>query len=185
MDVRNLDPEEVRSRMAVVSQSTYLFAASIRDNLRLARPQASGEQIENAAEQAGLLPFIQGLPQGFDTWVGEYGLRLSGGERQRLAIARAMLKDAPILILDEATANLDALTERQVLEAIAAFGRDRTVLMITHRLANIPVSAEILVMDQGRVAQRGRHADLLAQDGLYRRMWEIQQNLIYAPEVTK
>ncbi len=176
--LNELDEDQVRSKLAVISQSTYLFSASLRDNLRLARPAATQAEIEKAVQQAGLQEFVGGLPQGLETWIGEHGLRLSGGERQRLAIARALLKEAPILILDEATTNLDALTERQVLSAITNTWQGRSVLMITHRLSAIPAVDEILVMEQGRIVERGRHAALLAQAGLYRRMWHLQHNIL-------
>ena len=174
VDIRRLTMETVRSQMAVISQSTYLFSASLRDNLRIARVNASQAEIEQAAEQAGLKEFIDQLPQGYDTWIGEHGLRLSGGERQRLAIARALLKNSPLLILDEATANLDSVTEKQILETIFSRAQQGSVLMISHRLVAMQAMHEILVLDQGRVTARGQHADLMAAGGLYRRMWDIQ-----------
>lgn len=177
-DLRDYSPDELRSRIAVVSQNTYLFNASVRDNLRLARPKAGQAEIEAAARRAQIHDFIESLPQGYDTWIGEQGLRLSGGERQRLAIARALLKDPPLLILDEATANLDALTERQVLAATTGLMAGRTTLMITHRLVGLDGMDEILVLQDGRVAARGRHADLIAQDGPYRQMWELQRQAL-------
>ena len=174
VDVRRLTMEKVRSQMAVISQSTYLFSASLCDNLRIARVNASQAEIEQAAEQAGLRDFIDQLPQGYDTWIGEHGLRLSGGERQRLAIARALLKNSPLLILDEATANLDTVTEKQILETIFSRAQHGSVLMISHRLVAMQAMHEILVLDQGRVTARGQHAELIAAGGLYRRMWDIQ-----------
>ena len=160
--------------IGVVAQSTHLFNATVRENLLLARPDATPADLERAASAAEIHDFICGLPEGYDTWIGESGLRLSGGERQRLAIARALLKDAPILILDEATASLDPLTERAILQAIRHLVRGRTTLMITHRLAGLEIADEILVLQGGRIVERGSHAALLAAGGFYRRMWEYQ-----------
>ena len=177
-ELRQYAQEDLRSVMGVVSQNTYLFSASLRENLLLARPEAAPAEISQALEIAQLSAFVAALPQGEDTWIGEQGLRLSGGERQRLAIARALLKDPPLLILDEATANLDILTEAQVLRAIHALMEGRTTLMITHRLVGMELMNEILVLDQGEVAERGRHPDLLAAGGLYRRMWDLQNQML-------
>jgi ATP-binding cassette subfamily C protein CydC len=170
--------DDLRKRIGVVSQSAYLFSASVADNLRVARPSASQAEIEGAARRAQVHDFIQSLPQGYDTWIGEQGTRLSGGERQRLAIARALLKDPPLLLLDEPTANLDALVERQVLAAIHELMTGRSVLMATHRLVGLEDMDEILVLDSGRVVARGRHAELLAAGGLYRRMWDLQNQVL-------
>jgi ATP-binding cassette subfamily C protein CydC len=175
--LRTYNPDELRRRIGVISQNTYLFNASLADNLRLAQPGASQTDLEQAVASAQLTTFIEKLPEGYDTWIGEQGLRLSGGERQRLAIARALLKDPPLLILDEATANLDAITERQVLHAIRAAMQGRTTLMITHRLIEMDRMDEILVMEHGRVVERGRHAALLAAGGLYARMWYLQNQV--------
>jgi len=166
----------VRAQLAIVRQDTHLFGGTIRDNLRLARPEATGAELVAAAELAQLDTFVAALPQGYDTWIGEQGLALSGGERQRLAIARAALKDAPILVLDEATANLDAVTEQAVMEAVGRAIRGRTTLVITHRLVGLEEVDEILVLDAGRVVERGRHADLLARGGAYRRLWDLQRH---------
>jgi ABC-type multidrug transport system fused ATPase/permease subunit len=176
--LRAYDAETVRARMAVVSQHTHLFNASIRANLLLANPAAAEEEIVGAAKQAQVHEFIQSLPQGYDTWIGEQGLRLSGGQRQRLAIARAILKDAPVLILDEPTANLDALTEREVAASLQAVAAGRTTLLITHRLVGLEAADEILVLRAGRVAERGRHHDLMQMGGLYRRMWDLQNQIL-------
>jgi thiol reductant ABC exporter CydC subunit len=177
-ELRDYHQDELRRLFAVVSQNTYLFSASLHENLLIARPQATQAEIEQAARRAHLHDFIQSLPEGYDTWVGEQGLRLSGGERQRLAIARALLKDAPMLILDEATANLDAVTERQVMVEIQALMEGRTTLAMTHRLAGLENMDEILVLHAGRVVERGVHADLLRRAGRYRRMWELQNQVI-------
>jgi ATP-binding cassette subfamily C protein CydC len=169
--------EDLRRLVAVVSQRTHLFNATVRDNLLLARPDATEEEMVEAARRARIHDFICSLPQGYDTWIGEQGQRLSGGERQRLAIARAILKDAPVLLLDEPAANLDAVTERQVLAGLQPLLAGRTALLVTHRLGAGPVvqADEILVMRGGRVEARGRHDDLLRQGGLYRRMWDLQR----------
>ena len=134
--------------------------------------------MEQVLEQVQLAEFIKQLPDGFETWVGEQGLRLSGGERQRLAVARALLKNAPLLILDEATANLDSLTECALLDALDVLMRGRTTLMITHRLVAMERMDEILVLDSGRVCERGTHSQLLAAESLYRRMFNVQNGML-------
>lgn len=167
--------EDARRLFGVVSQHTHLFNGTIRENLLIARPEAGEGELFAVARQAQIHEFIQTLPQGYDTWIGEQGLRLSGGERQRLAMARALLKDAPYLILDEPTANLDPLVEREVMQTIQTLLGGRTVLMITHRLVGLEAMDEILVLEGGRVVDRGRHHDLLAARGAYWRMWSLQQ----------
>jgi ATP-binding cassette subfamily C protein CydCD len=177
-DLREYDPDALRRSIAVVSQNTYLFSNTVRENLLLARPEASEGEIVAAARQAQIHAFFQSLPQGYETWIGEHGLRLSGGERQRLAIARALLKNAPLLILDEPTANLDAQTEKALLQAIqqaveGLINEPHSVLMATHRLVNMEWMDEILVLDGGRIVERGRHQELLTRRGLYWRMWGL------------
>jgi len=168
----------VRGRFSVVSQNTYLFNDTLSANLSLAKPDAADEELACALAQAQLSAFVASLPQGLATFVGERGLQLSGGERQRLAIARALLKNAPIFIFDEPTANLDTVTERQVVETLRAVMKGRTVLWITHRLVGLEAMDEILVLDQGRILQRGGHAELVGVEGLYRQMWEIQNHAL-------
>jgi thiol reductant ABC exporter CydC subunit len=177
-DLRDYAQDELRRRIGVVAQNAYLFSASVGDNLRLARQRASQEDISRAAQEAQIDDFIRSLPEGYQTWIGEQGLRLSAGQRQRLAIARALLKDAPLLILDEATANLDAITEREVLKSIYALMEERATLMITHRLVGMEGMDEILVLEKGRVVERGQHANLLAAGGLYQRMWQLQHEFL-------
>ena len=176
--LHSLEQDWVRERLAVVSQGSYFFNTSVRENLRLARPSASQEEIELAAKNAQIHEFILGLPKGYDTFIGEQGLRLSGGERQRLAIARALLKDAPILILDEPTANLDPLTEKQVLETLFGLMKRKTTLLITHRLVGLENVDEILVIDRGEIVERGNQTMLLAREGLFRRLWELQNRIL-------
>jgi ATP-binding cassette subfamily C protein CydC len=177
-DIRELAQDDLRCRIGMVAQDTYIFNDTIRRNLLLAKPDATDDEIARALEQALLAEFVQGLPDGLKTWVGEQGLRLSGGERQRLAIARALLKDAPLLILDEPTANLDTLTERALLEALETLMEDRTALVISHRLVAMERMDEILVLDGGRIVERGTHDELLAHAGLYRRLYEIQSDTL-------
>ncbi len=173
-----LEQDEVRKRFALVSQSSYFFNTSIRENLRLARRGVSPEQMENAARAAHIHEFVMKLPQGYSTLIGEQGLRLSGGERQRLAIARALLKDAPILLFDEPTANLDPLTEKQMLDTLFETMKGKSCLLITHRLIGLENVNEILVMNEGRIVERGTHKDLFAQAGLYKRLWDLQNQIL-------
>jgi|SRR5450755_357387 len=177
-DIRRYALNDLRNYMSVVAQDTYLFNSTIRSNLLLANTHASASEIEQALEQAQLSEFIAQLPKGLGTWIGEQGLRLSGGERQRLAIARALLKNAPVLILDEVTANLDPLTERALLDTLATLMQGRATLMITHRLVAMEQMDEILVLNAGRISQRGTHAQLLEEDGLYRQMFDIQNAML-------
>ncbi|HEY9526985.1 MAG TPA: thiol reductant ABC exporter subunit CydC, partial [Anaerolineales bacterium] len=176
--LKSLDPDEVRKCIALVSQNNYFFNTTIRENLRLARRSARPEDIEAAARAAQIHEFIASLPRGYDTLIGEQGFRLSGGERQRLAIARALLKDSPILILDEPTANLDPQTEKQVLDTLFETMREKTSLLITHRLIGLENVDEILVMDNGRIVERGTHSELLTNKGLYRRLWDLQNQIL-------
>ena len=175
--LHDLEQDEVRARCAVVSQNSYLFNTSFHENLRIARPSASQDEIEKAAQQAQIHEFIMSLPKGYQTYIGEQGQRLSGGERQRLAIARALLKDAPILILDEPTANLDPLTEKQVLETLFSITEEKSTLLITHRLVGLENMDEILVMEHGRIVERGMQVELLARGGTFRRLWEMQNRI--------
>jgi len=173
-DIRRYLQDDWRRCMAIVPQNVFLFNATIRENLLLACPQASLDKLEHAAAASNILDFIYTLPQGWDTWVGEAGLRLSAGECQRLAIARALLRDAPLLILDEPTANLDSINEREILHTLLTRMEGRTTLLITHRMVGMEAMDEILVMRQGRIVERGQHHELLAAGSYYRQMWEIQ-----------
>ena len=164
----------LRALMGVVSQDTVLLNDTVRANIAYGSPGATAEQIEAAAEAANAAAFIATLPQGFNTVLGERGTRLSGGQRQRIAIARALLRDPPILILDEATSALDTESERLVQQAIERLMQDRTVLVIAHRLATVRDADEIVVLDGGRLVQRGSHEELLRAGGLYRRLYDLQ-----------
>lgn len=178
VSLKSLDQDEVRKRLALVSQNSYFFNTSIRENLRLARRSASPEEVEAAARAAQIHEFILGLPKGYDTLIGEQGFRLSGGERQRLAIARALLRNSPILILDEPTANLDPQTEKQVLDTLFETMRQKTSLLITHRLVGLENVDEILVMDDGKIVERGTQTELVKRKGLYRRLWDLQNQIL-------
>lgn len=170
--------EEVRHLMATVSQRTHLFNATIGENLLLARPEATEAEMIEAARQAQIHDWIQSLPQGYDTPIGELGVRLSAGQRQQIAIARAFLKDAPILLLDEPTVHLDPLTEAEIVHALQALMRGRTIVNITHRLIGLESADEVLVLKAGRIIERGRHADLIQQEGFYQRLWALQNDIL-------
>jgi ATP-binding cassette subfamily C protein CydC len=171
-------PDEVRGRISYISQNTYFFNTSIYENLRMARRGATKEEIERAAHQSQVHEYIESLPKSYDTIIGEHGSRLSGGELQRLAIARAIIKNTPILILDEPTANLDPLTEKLVLETLIDLMQEKVSLLITHRLISLEKMTEILVMDRGRIVERGLQFELLKQNGLYRRLFELQNRIL-------
>ncbi len=174
LDIRQAKLASLRAHIGVVTQETFLFNESIAANIAYGRPGASRAEVEEAAKAANAHAFILEQPQGYDTKIGERGVRLSGGQRQRLSIARAILKNPPVLILDEATSSLDTESERQVQEALERLMKGRSTLVIAHRLSTIQKADEILVLDKGRLAERGRHDELLARGGLYARLYEMQ-----------
>jgi ATP-binding cassette subfamily B protein len=174
VDLKRVDPRAARRRIALVPQDPAIFAASVRDNVRYGRPDASEDQVRQACEAAFATEFIERLPDGYDTDLGERGVRLSGGQRQRLAIARAILSDRPVLLLDEATSALDAESERMVQAALERLMRNRTTLIIAHRLATVRRVDRIAVIDQGRLVGIGSHAELLASNALYSRLAGLQ-----------
>ena len=173
-NLRDYELDDLRRQIALVSQDTYLFNASIRDNLRLGKIEASDSEIEAAAQQANAHEFITAFPDGYDTLVGERGMQLSGGQRQRISIARAILKNAPVLILDEATSHLDAVNERQVRQALETLMAGRTTVVIAHRLSTIRDADRIVVLDNGHAVEQGSHHDLLASHGLYSQLVATQ-----------
>ena len=173
-DIREVTLQSLADNIGMVTQETYLFYDTIRANLIYANPQASEQQVVEAAKAANIHEFISGLQDGYDTVVGERGYRLSGGERQRIAIARVLIKDAQVLVLDEATSSLDSLSEALIQEALTRVMEGRTSLVIAHRLSTILAADVILVMDQGRLAEKGTHAELLEKNGLYADLYETQ-----------
>jgi len=173
-DLRDLSLESLVNQVGMVTQETYLFHDSIRSNLLYASDGATDAQLEEACRSANIYDFIAGLPEGFETIVGERGYRLSGGEKQRLAIARVILKDPRILVLDEATAHLDSESEALVRDALSRVMIGRTSLVIAHRLSTVLAADTILVLDHGRIVERGSHAELILQGGLYSRLYETQ-----------
>ena len=170
IDLCEFQLDHLRARISLVSQDTYLFNDTLRANVALARPDADEAAIRFALEQAALAEFVDSLPEGLETMVGERGVQLSGGQRQRVAIARAFLKNAPTLILDEATSHLDAVSEAQVRGALDALMRNRTTIVIAHRLSTVRNADLLVVLDRGRLVEIGSHAELLARGGLYARL---------------
>ncbi|MHA7884181.1 ABCB family ABC transporter ATP-binding protein/permease [Nitratireductor rhodophyticola] len=181
-NVKDVTQESLRAAIGMVPQDTVLFNDTIAYNIRYGRPDASDEEVRSAAEMAQIGPFIESLPDGYGTMVGERGLKLSGGEKQRVAIARTILKAPPILLLDEATSALDTHTEQEIQAALDTVSRGRTTLVIAHRLSTVINADEIIVLKGGEIAERGRHPDLLAAGGLYAEMWSRQREATEAEE---
>ena len=161
--------DSLMENFSFVFQNVYLFHDTVANNIRFGQPDAPMEKVVEAAKKSRCHDFIMKLPQGYETVIGEGGGSLSGGERQRLSIARAMMKDAPIIILDEATANVDPENEEELMEAVSQLTREKTVILIAHRLKTVRHADQILVVDKGQIVQRGTHDALMAQDGIYRR----------------
>jgi ATP-binding cassette subfamily C protein CydC len=182
-DLRDYAQDTLLKTFGVVAQNTHLFNATVHENLLLANPKATNDDIIRAAQAAQIHDFIVRLPDGYQTWIGEQGMQLSGGERQRLSIARVFLKDAPILVLDEATANLDAVTEQAVLTALHRLMEKRTTLMITHRLVGLEKMDEILVLHEGRIVERGQHHELMQVEGVYWQMLQQQNQIMRVDEL--
>jgi ATP-binding cassette subfamily B protein len=178
-DLRNLPLEYLRSKIGLVSQDVFLFKGTIRENLLFGKPDASDEEIQVAAQAANAEEFILSFPDGYNTLVGERGIRLSGGQKQRIAIARALLKDAPVLILDEATSSVDSETESLIREAIVRLTAGRTVLIVAHRLSTIMAADRIVVLEDGRVVETGTYEELATMDGLFARLCRLQKNMIW------
>jgi ATP-binding cassette subfamily B protein len=174
VDLPKADPADLRRHIALVPQDAVVFASSVADNIRFGNPNASDDQVRRAAEAAHAAEFIDRLPNGYETQLGERGITLSGGQRQRIAIARAILRDAPLLLLDEATSSLDAESETLVQKALTQLMQQRTSIVIAHRLATVLSCDRILVIDQGRIVEEGTHAQLSASGGLYARLAKLQ-----------
>jgi ATP-binding cassette subfamily B protein len=181
-DIRDVTQKSVRQAIGVVPQDTVLFNDTIRYNLQYGRPDATEADIEAAAQLAQIDTFIKTLPDGYDTMVGERGLKLSGGEKQRVAIARTILKSPPILMLDEATSALDSHTEKEIQDALDKVARNRTTLVIAHRLSTIVHADNIIVLDKGRLVEQGTHAELMTRNGLYASLWNRQRQAEKARE---
>jgi ATP-binding cassette, subfamily B, heavy metal transporter len=181
-DIRDVTQTSLRAKIGMVPQDTVLFNDTVRYNIRYGRWEATDEEVEEAARLAQIDAFIRISPKGYDTEVGERGLKLSGGEKQRVAIARTILKGPPILLLDEATSALDSHTEKEIQDALERVSRNRTTLVIAHRLSTIVGADEIIVLDDGAIVERGSHRELLEQEGLYAGMWNRQREAEAARE---
>ncbi len=177
-DIRDVTQDSLRAAIGIVPQDTVLFNDSVYYNLGYGCPAAGRAEVERAARMARIHDFIRALPDGYDTEVGERGLKLSGGEKQRVAIGRALLKGPAILMFDEATSALDTKTEREIQMSLDEVSKDRTTLVIAHRLSTVVGADEILVIEDGRIVERGRHEDLLARDEVYAAMWNRQQTAV-------
>ena len=162
----------------MVFQNVYLFADTIENNIKFGSPNATHEQVVNAAKAACCDDFINSLPNGYDTVIGEGGSSLSGGEKQRISIARAMIKNAPIVILNEATANVDPENEKELMDAVDALTKEKTIIMIAHRLKTVRHADQIVVVDKGRIAQQGTHEQLMKQEGIYKRFVDARQQAV-------
>ena len=173
-DISDLTLESLRSSIGMVSQSVFLFDGTVRENIAYARPDASDEEVISAAKSANIHDFVMTLPNGYDTAVGERGVKLSGGQRQRIAIARVFLKNPKLLILDEATSALDNATEMQIQSALEELSRGRTVIVVAHRLSTVKAADEIVVLDSTGVVERGTHEELIALSGEYKKLYEYQ-----------
>jgi ATP-binding cassette, subfamily B, heavy metal transporter len=184
-DIAEIQQESLRAAIGMVPQDTVLFNDTIGYNIRYGRWEASEEEVREAARLAQIDRFIASLPEGYDTSVGERGLKLSGGEKQRVAIARTILKGPPILVLDEATSALDTFTEREIQDALDRVAEGRTTLVIAHRLSTVVNADEIIVLDKGLIAERGTHQKLLDHGGIYSRLWNQQRELAAAEETLK
>ncbi|OLL33243.1 metal ABC transporter permease [Burkholderia sp. SRS-W-2-2016] len=182
-DIRDVTQDSLRASIGIVPQDTVLFNDSIYYNIAYGRPSASRDEVIAAARAAHIHEFIESLPKGYDTPVGERGLKLSGGEKQRVAIARTILKNPPILLFDEATSALDSRSERAIQHELDVIARERTTLIIAHRLSTVVHAQQIIVMDKGRIVERGTHAELLRANGLFAQMWALQQRAAQAPAV--
>src|SRR5258706_6912869 len=182
-DIRNFQVQSLREQMSLVLQDSLLFSGTVRENIAFGRPDATDEEVVAAAVQANADEFIQHLPQGYDTSIAERGATLSGGQKQRIAIARAVLRNAPILILDEPTSGLDAASERLVIEALERAADKRTTLVIAHRLASIRFADRIVVMERGRIVEEGTHRVLLARNGKYAHLYSLQVGVFPSTEI--
>ena len=167
-NVKEYDMDSLMENFSFVFQSVYLFHDTVANNIRFGQPEAPMEKVVEAAKKACCHDFIKALPEGYDTVIGEGGASLSGGEKQRISIARAMMKDAPVIFLDEATANVDPENENELMQAIQALTAEKTVIMIAHRLKTVEHADQILVVDHGKIVQQGTHAELMEQDGIYK-----------------